>query len=72
MRFRLAITSDLGLQVKKTSTDGTTVCSKSLDPLYRVTYLIKYARTSWTYSNSDPGECMECVNYGQGGVGCKI
>ena len=27
-----------------------TVCSKSLDPFYIVTYYIKWVKTSWTYS----------------------
>ena len=29
-----------------------TVCPRSLDPLYIVTYYIKWVKTSWTYRNN--------------------
>ena len=30
---------------------STTVCTRSLDPIYLVTYYIKWVKTSWTDSN---------------------
>ena len=33
--------------------DGCTVCSRSLDKIYVVTYYTKWVKTSWTFSKSD-------------------
>ena len=45
-----------------------TVCPRSFDPFYKVSYYIKWVQTSWTYSSFSPifSSTLECLNHNYG------